>query len=90
MIPEFEAECQKFAADQALSLPAQFSAQKLFSDIGQVEFNKPVLDAAAVLRRHGMLLLFCEVLDKPFIFIFFCWIVDLSLKKIVHPKTKIN
>uniref|UniRef100_A0A8C2FLF9 Epoxide hydrolase 2, cytoplasmic n=1 Tax=Cyprinus carpio TaxID=7962 RepID=A0A8C2FLF9_CYPCA len=54
MIPEFEAECQKIAADQGLSLPAQFSAQKLFSDIGQVEFNKPFLDAAAVLRRHGI------------------------------------
>uniref|UniRef100_A0A671SR03 Bifunctional epoxide hydrolase 2 n=1 Tax=Sinocyclocheilus anshuiensis TaxID=1608454 RepID=A0A671SR03_9TELE len=54
MIPEFEAECQKVAADQGFSLPAQFSAQKLFSDIGQVEFNKPVLDAAAVLRRHGI------------------------------------
>uniref|UniRef100_A0A8C2FR44 Bifunctional epoxide hydrolase 2 n=1 Tax=Cyprinus carpio TaxID=7962 RepID=A0A8C2FR44_CYPCA len=54
MIPEFEAECQKVAADQELSLPAQFSAQKLFSDVGQVEFNKPVLDAAAVLRRHGI------------------------------------
>ncbi|XP_016379414.1 bifunctional epoxide hydrolase 2 isoform X2 [Sinocyclocheilus rhinocerous] len=54
MIPEFEAECQKVAADQGLSLPAQFSAQKLFSDIGQAEFNKPVLDAAAVLRRHGI------------------------------------
>lgn len=54
MIPEFEAECQKVAADQGLSLPAQFSAQKLFSDIGQVEFNKPVLDAVAVLRRHGI------------------------------------
>ncbi len=70
MIPEFEAECQKVAADQGLSLPAQFSAQKLFSDIGQVEFNKPVLDAVAVLRRHGMLLLFCEVLNKPFIFFY--------------------
>uniref|UniRef100_A0A673L252 Bifunctional epoxide hydrolase 2-like n=1 Tax=Sinocyclocheilus rhinocerous TaxID=307959 RepID=A0A673L252_9TELE len=54
MIPEFEAECQKVAADQGLSLPAQFSAQKLFSDVGRVEFNKPVLDAAAVLRRHGI------------------------------------
>ncbi|KAI2654103.1 Bifunctional epoxide hydrolase 2 [Labeo rohita] len=54
MIPEFEAECQKAAADQGLSLSAQFSAQKLFSDIGQAEFNKPVLDAAAVLRRHGI------------------------------------
>ncbi|XP_052436621.1 bifunctional epoxide hydrolase 2 [Carassius gibelio] len=54
MIPELEAECQKVAADQGLSLPAQFSAQKLFSDIGQVEFNKPVLDAAAVLHHHGI------------------------------------
>uniref|UniRef100_A0A671N404 Bifunctional epoxide hydrolase 2-like n=1 Tax=Sinocyclocheilus anshuiensis TaxID=1608454 RepID=A0A671N404_9TELE len=54
MIPEFEAECQKVAADQGLSLPEQFSAQKLFSDVGRVEFNKPVLDAAAVLRRHGI------------------------------------
>lgn len=54
MIPEFEAECQKVAADQGLTLPAQFSAQKLFSDIGQVEFNKLVLDAAAALRRHGI------------------------------------
>uniref|UniRef100_A0A672TD52 Bifunctional epoxide hydrolase 2-like n=1 Tax=Sinocyclocheilus grahami TaxID=75366 RepID=A0A672TD52_SINGR len=54
MIPEFEAECQKVAADLGLSLPAQFSAQKLFSDIGQAEFYKPVLDAAAVLRRHGI------------------------------------
>ncbi|XP_073683744.1 bifunctional epoxide hydrolase 2 [Garra rufa] len=54
MIPEFEAECQKVAADQGLSLSAQFSAQKVFSDIGQVEFNKAVLDAAAVLRRHGI------------------------------------
>ncbi|KAL0169577.1 hypothetical protein M9458_034173, partial [Cirrhinus mrigala] len=52
MIPEFEAECQKVAADQGLSLSAQFSAQKLFSDIGHVAFNKPVLDAAAVLRHQ--------------------------------------
>ncbi|XP_051579081.1 bifunctional epoxide hydrolase 2 [Myxocyprinus asiaticus] len=54
MIPEFEAESQEVAADQCLSLPAQFSAEKLFDEIRQVEFNKPFLDAAAVLRRHGI------------------------------------
>lgn len=61
MISEFEAECQKIAADQGLSLPDQFSAQKLFNVIRQVEFNKPVLDAAAILRHHGMLLLHWDV-----------------------------
>lgn len=61
MISEFEAECQKVAADQGLSLPALFSAQNLFNIFGQAEFNKPVLDAAAILRRHGMLLLCCEI-----------------------------
>lgn len=57
MISEFEADCRKVAADQGLSLPDQFSAQTLFNVIGQVEFNKPVLDAAAILRHHGMLIL---------------------------------
>ncbi|XP_056111944.1 bifunctional epoxide hydrolase 2 [Rhinichthys klamathensis goyatoka] len=54
MISEFEADCKKVAADQGLSLPDQFSAQKLFNVISQVEFNKPVLDAAAILRHHGI------------------------------------
>lgn len=54
MISEFDAECQKVAADQGLSLPAQFSTQKLFNDFGKVEFNMAVLDAAAVLRRNGI------------------------------------
>lgn len=54
MIPEFDAECQKVAADQGLSLPAQFSTQKLFDDMGKVEFNMAFLDAAAVLRRNGI------------------------------------
>lgn len=57
MISEFEADCQKVAADQGLSLPDQFSAQTLFNVIGQAEFNKPVLDAAAILRHHGMFIL---------------------------------
>nr|XP_055028477.1 bifunctional epoxide hydrolase 2 isoform X1 [Misgurnus anguillicaudatus] len=54
MIPEFEAECQKVASEQGLSLPAQFSIQKLLDEISQVEFNKQILDAAAVLRHHGI------------------------------------
>ncbi|KAI4884603.1 hypothetical protein NFI96_034566 [Prochilodus magdalenae] len=50
MLPELEAECQK----EAKSQPAQFSAQVLFNEIRQVEFNRAVLDAAATLRRQGI------------------------------------
>uniref|UniRef100_A0A8B9HCJ8 AB hydrolase-1 domain-containing protein n=1 Tax=Astyanax mexicanus TaxID=7994 RepID=A0A8B9HCJ8_ASTMX len=54
MFPELEAECQKEAASQGLSLPAHFSAQKLFDEVVQVEFNGPLLDAAATLQRQGI------------------------------------
>lgn len=58
MIPEFEAECQKVASEQGLSLPVQFSVQKLLDEIRQVEFNKPILHAASVLRRNGTFITF--------------------------------
>lgn len=54
MFPELEAECQKEAASQGLSLPAQFSAQKLFDEVVQVEFNGMLLDAAATLQHQGI------------------------------------
>ncbi|KAA0711573.1 Bifunctional epoxide hydrolase 2 [Triplophysa tibetana] len=54
MIPEFEAECQKVASEKSLSLPVQFSVQKLLDEIRRVEFNKPILEAASVLRHHGI------------------------------------
>lgn len=53
MIPEFDAECE-VASKQGLPLPLHFSGQKLLDGIRQVEFNKPILDAAAVLRHHGI------------------------------------
>lgn len=58
MIPEFEAECQKVASEKSLSLPVQFSVQKLLDKIRQVEFNKPILEAASVLRHHGIFIKF--------------------------------
>ncbi|XP_072546443.1 bifunctional epoxide hydrolase 2 [Salminus brasiliensis] len=54
MLPELEAECQKEAASQGFALPAQFSAQKLFDEVVQVEFNGLLLDAAATLQRQGI------------------------------------
>ncbi|TRY83547.1 hypothetical protein DNTS_016257 [Danionella cerebrum] len=54
MVPEFEAECQKEAADQEVTLSAQFSAQKLFDDLRKMEFNMTILDASNALRRNGI------------------------------------
>ncbi|XP_076835394.1 bifunctional epoxide hydrolase 2 [Brachyhypopomus gauderio] len=54
MLSELEAEFQKEAGSQCLTLPAEFSAQKLFDEVRRVEFSRTVLDAATSLRRHGI------------------------------------
>uniref|UniRef100_A0AAY5EPV5 AB hydrolase-1 domain-containing protein n=1 Tax=Electrophorus electricus TaxID=8005 RepID=A0AAY5EPV5_ELEEL len=55
MVSELEAECQIEAESRGLSLPAEFSAQKLFDELRCVEFSRMVLNAAATLRGHGIL-----------------------------------
>ncbi|KAG5855902.1 hypothetical protein ANANG_G00001900 [Anguilla anguilla] len=55
MIPEMEAECLKEASSQAVSLPPQFSVQKLFDQIREaLRFNTAILEASDKLRRHGV------------------------------------
>ncbi|KAJ8333326.1 hypothetical protein SKAU_G00422220 [Synaphobranchus kaupii] len=55
MIPQLEAECLQDCSGLDVSLPPQFSVQKLFDEIREaLSFNTPVLQASANLRRHGV------------------------------------
>ncbi|KAG7465873.1 hypothetical protein MATL_G00158410 [Megalops atlanticus] len=55
MISELEAEFQKGASDEGVSLPPQFLVQKLFEDTREaVKFNTTILETAAKLRHQGI------------------------------------
>lgn len=54
MFSELEAACQKEAASQSISLPAQFSAEKLCDEERRVEFNGTVLSTVDALQHQGM------------------------------------
>ncbi|KAJ8398067.1 hypothetical protein AAFF_G00431440 [Aldrovandia affinis] len=55
MILQLEVECQKEVSRQSLSLPPQFSVQKLFDEVREaLRFNTSILQASAKLRNHGV------------------------------------
>ncbi|KAK1170419.1 bifunctional epoxide hydrolase 2 [Acipenser oxyrinchus oxyrinchus] len=53
-VPEFEAECKKSASSEGVTLPPQFSVQRLFEEVtAALKINKPMLEAAVRLRDSG-------------------------------------
>ncbi|MGH0176035.1 UNVERIFIED_CONTAM: hypothetical protein FKN15_072565 [Acipenser sinensis] len=48
-VPEFEAECKKSASSDGVTLPPQFSVQRMFEEVTTaLKINKPMLEAAAI------------------------------------------
>lgn len=53
-VPEFEAECKKSASSEGVTLPPQFSVQRLFEEVtAALKINKPMLEAAVRLQDSG-------------------------------------
>ncbi|XP_063040272.1 bifunctional epoxide hydrolase 2 [Engraulis encrasicolus] len=50
-----EESCRKEASAQGLTLPADFSAARLFNMVRGATFHQPILQAAAALRRQGIM-----------------------------------
>ena len=57
MHTELEEDVKKEASVPGLTSPAEFALAELFREVRGADFHKPILEAAAALRRHGELLL---------------------------------
>lgn len=54
LLAKLEEDCKKEASAQGLNLPAEFSPVKLFEEVRGSGFHKPILEAVAALRHHGV------------------------------------
>ncbi|XP_012677854.1 bifunctional epoxide hydrolase 2 [Clupea harengus] len=54
MHTELEEDIKKEASVPGLTSPAEFALAELFREVRGADFHKPILEAAAALRRHGV------------------------------------